>query len=591
MSAPTPSIREQGVQALREGNLDKAIDLLARAVMADDSDAEAKALLGVVYSQKGIHAQAARALRTAVELQPQNPNFRYNLGVVLERSGDMAGAAAAFRDTLALNKDHAQARAKLQAIPNAHQLLANAPPSAAGGAVPPPPAAAPHAPGGGPPAYGAPPGYGAPPAGSPGAPPGYGAPPPGPHAAPPSGPGSPPPGINPMGGPPMGGSPAGGPPPGMHGATPMGGGLNAPQGPPGTVQCPRCSQFSRLGMTCEWCSAPLAPPVRSANADPVMAAGYGQGTAFTGGVGYAAPPEDGFSPVQAARDWWHALTSPGSFFQEQQGREGLAAPISFLLVWVVALMLLVMVPLSVANVMAIGAAAGATGNTGARGAGYLVGMIVGVIIGVICGSVLYWVVLMISMFIWAGIVHLICKMFGGVAGYSGTFRACTYALSPAPLFLLLAGLVLFFVEAPELRATPRRAPSPTLRSYHGQILVAQNFQVRPSAPPGVPGGQFPQANSPFPSRPGGGFPGVGPSAFPLAKPTPITSLIVIVSGIYYMVLMGIGVANIHSLSTGKAVGVAILSTIVNLVISLVIAMAFGLLLVGMLAGAMGGMGR
>src|SRR5436309_1201235 len=96
--------------------------------MLDDNDAEAKALLGIAYSQKGLHDQAKRALQTASELQPQNPNYRFNLGIVRERAGDMQGAAVAYRDTLLLNKDHAQARAKLQAMgPIAHQWLAQAP--------------------------------------------------------------------------------------------------------------------------------------------------------------------------------------------------------------------------------------------------------------------------------------------------------------------------------------------------------------------------------------------------------------------------------------------------------------------------------
>src|SRR4051812_19882263 len=113
MEPPTPSNRDQGLQAPQQGDMDRAIALLARAVMADDQDAEAKALLGVAYSQKGLHAQAKRALQTASELQPQNPNFRFNLGVVLERGGDPAGAAAAYRGTLQLDPQHAQARARL----------------------------------------------------------------------------------------------------------------------------------------------------------------------------------------------------------------------------------------------------------------------------------------------------------------------------------------------------------------------------------------------------------------------------------------------------------------------------------------------
>ena len=81
MENATPNLREQGVQALREGNLDGAVDLLARAVMADGQDAEAQAFLGVAYSQKGLHPQAKRALQTAVELRPQEPHTRWSSSV------------------------------------------------------------------------------------------------------------------------------------------------------------------------------------------------------------------------------------------------------------------------------------------------------------------------------------------------------------------------------------------------------------------------------------------------------------------------------------------------------------------------------
>jgi uncharacterized RDD family membrane protein YckC len=205
METPTPSLREQGMQALREGNLDTAVDLLARAVMADGQDADAQAFLGVAYSQKGLHAQATRALQTAISLQPQEPRYQFNLGVALEHGGDASGAAAAYQETLRLNPQHAQARTRLQG------LDAGAAADSVGAVAP---AAAPA------------------PASS-----WLGSQPP-PVAAPP---------VD---------SPAAGMPwlAGQQTA-------QAPvAGPPGTVQCPNCKQWSRPGTSCEWCSSPLKSP-------------------------------------------------------------------------------------------------------------------------------------------------------------------------------------------------------------------------------------------------------------------------------------------------------------------------------------------
>jgi hypothetical protein len=184
MDNPTPSLREQGIQALRAGNIDPAVDLLARAVIADPQDAEAQAFLGVAYSQKGMYAQAKRALDSAIELQPGNAGFRFNLGVALEQAGDGAGAASAYREALQINPEHPQARARAQA-------LAGQAPTATPAARQP--------------------------------------------AAPPST-------ASPSDAPWLRGravSPA------------------APAGPPGTVQCPHCQEWSKPGLSCEWCSGPL----------------------------------------------------------------------------------------------------------------------------------------------------------------------------------------------------------------------------------------------------------------------------------------------------------------------------------------------
>jgi uncharacterized RDD family membrane protein YckC len=185
MSTDTPSVREQGIQALREGDLDRAIDLLTRTLNTGGRDAEVQMLLGVAYSQKGLHTQARRALQTAVELQPESAAFQFNLGVALERAGDVAAAVAAFRETLRLNPEHAQARTHLQAISS--QV-----PAAPGAAPPPAGSSAQTAPAGAS---------------------GLGSSPP-PRTAPTA-------------------------------------------GPPGTVQCAKCSQWSRPGLTCEWCNASL----------------------------------------------------------------------------------------------------------------------------------------------------------------------------------------------------------------------------------------------------------------------------------------------------------------------------------------------
>jgi uncharacterized RDD family membrane protein YckC len=219
METSAPSPREQGIAALREGDLDRAIDCLGRAVALDDRDAEARACLGVAYSRKGRHAQAKQMLQAAVELQPQNARYRFNLGAALEAAGDAAGAALAYREALRIDPAHAQAKARLQAL--VHQA-----PSATGSFLP-----------------------GAKPTGSRGCD----------GATTPDMPSRP---VAPSGTP-----------------------------PPGSIACPKCGEWQRPGVSCEFCGTPLRIP----SAAPSGASSYGVRAPFPGSpietVYAAAAPE------------------------------------------------------------------------------------------------------------------------------------------------------------------------------------------------------------------------------------------------------------------------------------------------------------
>jgi uncharacterized RDD family membrane protein YckC len=221
MDTSTSTLRDQGVQALRQGNIDSAVDLLARAVMADSQDAEAQAFLGVAYSQKGLHVQAKRALQTAVELQPGNASFQFNLGVALEHAGDRIGAASAYQAAIQLNPEHAQARSRLQT------LGASTPTSPTGAGSPAPPQANPTA------------------------------------TAP--------------------------EPPWLMGQNQASAGPSA--GPQGTVQCPHCKQYSKPGLSCEWCSSPLKSAPAPSTAPWLQGSYSSAGDAPPREIGYSTAPE------------------------------------------------------------------------------------------------------------------------------------------------------------------------------------------------------------------------------------------------------------------------------------------------------------
>lgn len=279
MDTSTSSLREQGLQALRQGQIDQAVDLLARAVIADGRDAEAQAFLGVAYSQKGLHAQAKRALQSAVALQPQSASYQFNLGVALEHSGDLQGAAAAYRLALQLNPEHPQARARLQALSAATPARPVA-------------AAAPAAPG----------------------------------AAHPEA-------------------------PWLVGKDPA---ASTPQtGPHGSVQCSHCKQWSKPGLSCEWCSSPLKSSPAPATA-PWLQGPYAS-------AADTAPREYGYS------------TAPDMSAGEAFARRFAASFIDGIIVEVMALIAGFMLGIAVAGASA-GNPAAARSSAGALG--FVLGVVI-----------------------------------------------------------------------------------------------------------------------------------------------------------------------------------------------------------------------
>ncbi len=496
MESPTPSLREQGLQALRESNIDSAVDLLARAVMADGRDAEAQAFLGVAYSRQGQHALAARALRTAVELQPGEARYRFNLGVALESAGDAEGAAMAYREALRLNPRHPQAGAKLQAL-----------------GVPAAPAAADFSVG----AVGQ-------------------------SAAP----------------------------------SPWASGAAGPsRAPAGAVTCPSCKQSSKPGLLCEWCSAPLKSPAMTPTA-PWLQTAAGMApvegeTARSAG----SHEEDRFDIGQAFRDWLQILMSPRRFFQDQEGREGLKAPLGFLVIY-----LLFSIAGSIPMFLKLGASGLPTGML------LLFGIGVGVPLS------------LVGLFIWASIVHGASRLFGGQASYAGSFRAATYPLGPMFLVSVVAMLITLATGSQPM---PNYGTLGSRDTAPGRPALRMVRSLSPDASAdvrmaryrrrGYPGGARPAPVGPGNPYQRGGYPGgarapIGPGGqfMPFGRPSPAAVGLNFLGGIYYLALLGMGVFHIHRLGSGAAIGVAILSAVAAIMAYFVLAVVIGVGVVALMGG-------
>lgn len=73
--------------------------------------------LGVVTSRRG-KQESLGHFRKAVEVDPQDPDLRFNLAVSLHRSGDVAGAQAQLKQMLSLRNNDREARAMLDSLTN-----------------------------------------------------------------------------------------------------------------------------------------------------------------------------------------------------------------------------------------------------------------------------------------------------------------------------------------------------------------------------------------------------------------------------------------------------------------------------------------
>ncbi|MCC7487798.1 MAG: tetratricopeptide repeat protein [Burkholderiales bacterium] len=102
-----------GVLASQQGEHERALELIARAIARRGDAAPFHASLGQVHSRLGRAREAEAACRTALRLDPGLHDARLRLGNLLRERGDDAAAEACFREVLAARPGDEQARVNL----------------------------------------------------------------------------------------------------------------------------------------------------------------------------------------------------------------------------------------------------------------------------------------------------------------------------------------------------------------------------------------------------------------------------------------------------------------------------------------------
>lgn len=117
MSALAAPLRQAGVQALKEGRLQDAVEALLKAAEADPESFDTYSYLGAAYSRLGDFERARKAFGRAIQLNVQSARGWYNLGVSHQMAGDPDAARTCYERALALEPNYEAAKNALERLP------------------------------------------------------------------------------------------------------------------------------------------------------------------------------------------------------------------------------------------------------------------------------------------------------------------------------------------------------------------------------------------------------------------------------------------------------------------------------------------
>jgi tetratricopeptide (TPR) repeat protein len=103
------SALERAQKLIDAGNLKQAETLLRKIIEARPQRADARNLLGVALYRLDQRDDAMKAVREAVRINPNNPNFYCNLGEMERQAGHLDAAEAALSRALAIDPNYVQA--------------------------------------------------------------------------------------------------------------------------------------------------------------------------------------------------------------------------------------------------------------------------------------------------------------------------------------------------------------------------------------------------------------------------------------------------------------------------------------------------
>jgi tetratricopeptide (TPR) repeat protein len=107
------NVLEEAIACHRAGDLGKAAELYLRLLEADDRNADAWHLMGLVASEQGQAADAVDFIRHAIRLAPASPVYHSNLGLALGRQERWDEAVDCYRTADVLDPNNPNILGKL----------------------------------------------------------------------------------------------------------------------------------------------------------------------------------------------------------------------------------------------------------------------------------------------------------------------------------------------------------------------------------------------------------------------------------------------------------------------------------------------
>jgi tetratricopeptide (TPR) repeat protein len=102
-----------GIQSLRTGKINDAVESLRQALARKPDNAEANYYLGIALAQSGDNGGSVQAFRMAIEKRPDSAEIHYNFGIALRQMGKLSEAIQELRQAIQLRPEDGLAHCAL----------------------------------------------------------------------------------------------------------------------------------------------------------------------------------------------------------------------------------------------------------------------------------------------------------------------------------------------------------------------------------------------------------------------------------------------------------------------------------------------